>query len=203
MTVATKFPDLLACHACDALLQDVEVSVGQRSLCPRCGSVLITARTHSTAGVLASSICIAVLMVAAVMLPFISITAGGIERDAAILDAARAVGGAAWPLAVAVALMIAAIPVARALALIYVLGPISLGYGAAAHARRAFRFAIELRPWSMVEIFLIGVAVALVKVAGMATVGLGSAFWLFVVLALISFYEDAALCRRTVWRMLG
>jgi paraquat-inducible protein A len=98
--------------------------------------------------------------------------------------------------------MIAAIPMTRAAALIYVLLPIRLGRVPAPGARAVFRLAIELRPWSMVEIFIIGVVVALVKVAGLAVVGLGAAFWMFILLALISFYEDAALCRRTVWRLL-
>ncbi|MEM7547818.1 MAG: paraquat-inducible protein A [Pseudomonadota bacterium] len=194
---------LLACHCCDALLTEIDTEPGQRLICPRCETVLTTSRSHSISGVLVSAICMAVLMVAAMLLPFISLSAGGLERNAAILDAARAVGGAAWPLALAVGAMIAMIPMARALALIYVLTPLSIGRAPAPGARAAFRLAIELRPWSMVEIFLIGVVVALVKVAGLASVALGAAFWLFVALALIAFYEDAALCRRTIWRMLA
>ncbi len=193
----------LACHSCDALLLDVEPEVNARVTCPRCGTVLTSTLRHSTDGVLASAFCVIVLMGAAMLLPFISLSAGGISRSAGILDAAEAVGGEAWLLALAVGAMIAAIPVMRAIALIYVLLPIRLGRAPAPGARAMFRLAIELRPWSMVEIFVIGVVVALVKVAGLAVVGLGAAFWMFIALAMVAFYEDAALCRRTVWRMLA
>lgn len=192
----------LACHNCDALLLDVATVESARVSCPRCDSVLTSSLRHSTDGVLISSFCMIILMCAAMLLPFISLSAGGVSRNADILDAARAVSGSAWPLAIAVAAMIAAIPVARAAALIYVLLPIRLMRRPARGARAAFRFAIELRPWSMVEIFVIGVVVALVKVAGLASVGLGAAFWMFIALAMIAFYEDAVLCQRTVWRLL-
>lgn len=194
--------DLIACHHCDALLKDVPAPQGARSRCPRCRAVLTEDRAHSTDGVIGAAIATIALLGAALALPFISLRAGGLAKDAGLIDAMEAAGGAAWPLTLAVGAAIAAIPVARAVALIYVLAPIRLGAQPLSGARSAFRLALELRPWSMVEIFIIGVVVALVKVADLASVHLGAAFWIFIGLACVAFYEDAALCRRTVWRML-
>ena len=193
---------LIACWACDALLNEPPVGTPGRARCPRCAAVLTSDRAHSTDGVIASAIATIALLSAALALPFITLRAGGAEKDAALFDAIRAAGEADWPLAVAVGAAIAAIPVGRALALIYALSPLRFMGRAAPGARWAFRLAIRLRPWSMVEIFIIGVVIALVKVAGLALLDLGAAFWLFVCLAGVAFYEDAALCRRTVWRML-
>ncbi len=176
---------------------------GARARCPRCGAVLTTERAGALDSVLAAAISTVVLLAAAVFLPFITIEAAGRHRDAAVFDAIIAAGGEAWPLAVAVGAMVVALPLARALALLWVLAPIRLGFAPAPQARAAFRLAIELRPWSMMEIFIIGVAVALVKISGMAIVGLGAAFWLFVALAAVALYEDTALCRRTIWRILS
>lgn len=194
---------LIACYACDALLHERVAAPGSRVRCPRCHAVITAERSLSIDGVLITSFATLVLLAAAMALPFISLNAGGRMQDAAVLDAAIAAGGDAWPLALAVAAMIVAIPVLRACALIYTLLPLRLGAPARRHARAAFRLAIELRPWSMMEIFVIGVAVALVKVASLAVIGLGSAFWLFVVLAALAVMEDASLCRRSVWRMIG
>lgn len=194
---------LIACPACDALLHERAAPPGCRVRCPRCHEVL-TAETHlSLDGVLITSFATLVLLAAALSLPFISLSAGGRFQNAAVLDAAIAAGGDSWPLALAVGAMIALIPALRAVALIYTLLPLRFGAAAFPHARGVFRLAIELRPWSMMEIFVIGVAVALVKVADLATIGLGSAFWLFVLLAALTVIEDASLCRRTVWRMIG
>lgn len=193
---------LVACHACDALLYEPPEGV-RRARCPRCGAVLATERAGSLDGVIAAAVSTLVLLGAAVALPFISIDAAGRYSEASVLDAAIAVGGEARALTLAVFAAIVALPATRALALIWTLAPLRLGRPPAPFSREAFRLAVELRPWSMMEIFVIGVVVALVKVAGIASVGLGAAFWIFVALAAVAFYEDAALCRRTVWRLIG
>lgn len=195
--------ELIACHACDALMTEPPRQPGARMRCRRCGALLTTDREHSSDGVIAAAVATIFLLAAALALPFISLRAGGAERAAGLIDAMEAAGGEAWPLAFAVGAAIAAIPVTRAVAHLYVLAPMRLGFAPLPGARGAFRLAVELRPWSMIEIFIIGVAVALVKVAGLASVSLGAAFWIFVCLAGVAFYEDAALCRRTVWRMLA
>ena len=54
----------------------------------------------------------------------------------------------------------------------------------------------------MAEIFIVGVTVALVKVAGLATVSTGPAFWAFCALVLITVLNDQLICRYSVWRAL-
>ncbi|MFV0474221.1 MAG: paraquat-inducible protein A [Pikeienuella sp.] len=202
LSEARTRPQLIACHACDALLTEPGPGAA-RTRCPRCGTVLTARRAGGIDGVIAAKLASVALLVAALFLPFVNIEASGRKQQAAVLDAAAAAGGEAWPLALAVGAMIIALPLARALALFWVLTPLSLGRKPLPQARALFRLALELRPWSMVEIFVIGVVVALVKVAGLAMIDLGAGFWLFLVVALIALYEDAALCRRTVWRMLA
>ena len=51
----------------------------------------------------------------------------------------------------------------------------------------------------MAEIFVIGTAVALVKVAGIATVHLGPAFWAFCALILVNFASRGFMCQTTIW----
>jgi paraquat-inducible protein A len=65
-----------------------------------------------------------------------------------------------------------------------------------------FRLAERIRPWSMAEIFIVGVAVALIKVAGLASLSLGPAFWAFVALVLITAVKDNFMCRLTIWKTL-
>ena len=195
---------LTACGVCDALWRDEAPGPGQRARCPRCHTVLRTTRPASLDRVLAFALATPPLMAIALTASFLSLSGGGARQEASVIDAAAAVADAdTWPLALAVGALIIALPVLRAVALAYVLLPIRLGRGPARHAARAFRVAIELRPWSMAEIFLIGVAVALVKVSGLAAVAMGPAFWSFVALAALALMEDAALCERSVWDRIG
>ena len=54
----------------------------------------------------------------------------------------------------------------------------------------------------MAEIFIIGVAVALIKVASLAQVEFGPSFWAFTALVLMMAGQDAMICERSIWRIL-
>ena len=90
----------------------------------------------------------------------------------------------------------------RAALVIYVLTPVVLDRPPARHARAAFRWSEQLRPWSMAEIFAIGCAVALVKLSDLALVGFGPAFWLFTAVVIIIVLQDRFLCSWSVWNSL-
>lgn len=152
---------------------------------------------------LALSLTVPPLMAIGLSASFISLSSAGTRHSASVIDAAVAVAGAeTWPLALAVGVMIVALPVLRAAALCYVLLPVRMGRPPPRHAPAIFRLAIVLRPWAMAEIFLIGVAVALVKVTGLANVGLGPAFWSYVLLGIVALAEDATFCQRSVWDLI-
>lgn len=193
---------LVACHNCDALLYEAEEH-GFRARCPRCNSVLTTGREGAIDRVLAASVMTISLILCAMFLPFLTIEVAGQQLNAAVFDAVIAAGENAWPLAIAVGILILGLPICRSLALIWILAPVRMGYRPLPLAKPAFRFVIEMRQWSMVEVFVIGVVVALVKIIALATVGLGEAFWLFIALSAVAVMEDISLCRRSVWRLLG
>ncbi len=62
------------------------------------------------------------------------------------------------------------------------------------------RFLLFLNPWSMVEVFVIGVLVSLVKIGAMATVVMGISFWSYVGFALCFTAMVANLDRFGLWR---
>lgn len=195
---------LTACHICDALCQDRRGARGERVRCPRCGVALRTVRAAAIDHLLAISLSIIPLMCVGLLTSFLSLSGAGARTEASVLDAALAVGTTQfWQLSVLVGALIIALPAARAIALCYVLIPLRLGYAAPKYARMAFRWSIRLRPWSMAEIFVIGVAVALVKVSGLASVSLGPAFWSFVALGVVMLIEDAILCERSIWDLIA
>jgi paraquat-inducible protein A len=145
-----------------------------------------------------------ILMVAAVFFPFLELSVQGLGHKSSVFDAVLAFSdGLMLPLSFAVAALIVVLPITRFLALIYVFAPMALGWAPAKHARSVFKLAEYIRPWAMAEVFIIGVAVALVKVAGLAQVTLGPAFWAFVGLVIITVLKDNFMCRVTVWQTLN
>ncbi|MBW4708369.1 paraquat-inducible protein A [Roseobacter sp. YSTF-M11] len=196
--------DLIVCPKCDAAYALVRPGPGERAVCHRCHTVLITPRRKAGMQIIALSVAILVLIVAAAIFPFLSISVGGAKNTVSVLDAALAFSdGPMIVLSLTTAALIIFIPLTRVLLSLYVLVPIVLDKPPARNAAQAFRFAEALRPWSMAEIFAIGCAVALVKISDLADVGFGPAFWLFVCLVVLFVVQDNFLCRWSVWYALG
>ncbi len=194
---------MIACPACDALLVDRDVAMGDTASCPRCGTVIEAPRPLAMTRIIMLALAALILMIAAVFFPFLELGAAGMVRRSSLLDTVMAFAtGLTAPLTIAMAALIVILPVTRFLALLYVLGPMAFGWRPARHAASAFRLAEALRPWAMAEVFIVGVAVALVKVAGLAHVSLGPAFWAFVALVIVTVLKDNFMSRVTVWKTL-
>ncbi|PPB80225.1 paraquat-inducible protein A [Albidovulum inexpectatum] len=195
--------ELIACPTCDGLHRLVHVAPDMTARCRRCHTVLLAPRRGAMTQIVMLAATAAILMIAAIFFPFLELQAGGLNQRTSIMGAVLAFSHAGMlPLSLAVAAFVVGLPLARFVALIYVLAPMALGWRPARHAARVFRWSEWVRPWAMAEIFIIGVAVALVKVAGLAKVTPGPAFWAFAALVLVTVLKDNFMCRFTIWRTL-
>ena len=205
MTAAVPIPldALIVCTHCDAVFTLRRPEAGERATCARCGSVLITPRRKAGLQIIAVSLAITILIVAATVFPFLSISVAGATNSVSILAAALAFSdGPLIALSLTTAALIIFVPLARVLLTMYVLVPIVLDRPPARGATHAFRLAEKLRPWSMAEIFALGCAVALIKISDLADVNFGPAFWMFAVLVVLIVIQDSVLCRWSVWKSL-
>lgn len=208
MSDATEFSrgpleGLIICPVCDATYALQRPSNGERAICVRCHKVLIAPRAKAGLQIIAVSIAVVVLIIAASVFPFLKISAAGRSNSVSILDAALTfTEGPMLVLALLTAGFIIFVPLLRMLLTLYVLVPVVLDRPAAQHAIAAFRFSEALKPWSMAEIFALGCAVALVKVADLATVEFGPAFWMFGVLVVLVIVQDGYMCKWSVWNSL-
>jgi len=193
----------MACPQCDTLYKLAALPPKSRAICVRCGSVLATSRARSISQALALAITATILMFMACFFPFLTLSVGSGTNQASLFDAIIAFSDAAqFPVAISVAALIIILPTVRLVLLIYVLGPLALGRPTLPHSIPLFRITEQLRPWCMVEIFVVGVAVSLVKIVGMADVELGPAFWAITILVPVTVWKDTLICRWTLWTAL-
>lgn len=202
-TTAIPMDDIIVCPHCDAAFTLHQPRNGEIASCSQCGANLITPRRKAGLQIIAVSLAISILIIAATVAPFLTISAGGTSNSMSILDAIFAFNhGLLIALSLTTASLIIFIPLMRALLGIYVLVPIVMDRPPASGATQAFRLAEALRPWSMAEIFAIGCAVALVKISDIADVSFGPAFWMFAALVFLSVVQDNFICRWSVWNSL-
>ncbi len=196
--------DLIICPSCDAAFKLEKPAHGERAVCRRCETVLITPRRKAGLQIIAVSLAVLILIVAAAVFPFLSVQAGSVHNSVSILETALAFqDGPLVILSLTTLSLIILIPMARMILSLYVLVPIVRDRPPARHAASAFRLSEALRPWSMAEIFAIGCAVALIKVGQLVDVSFGPAFWMFVVLVVLVVVQDTFICRWSVWNALN
>lgn len=191
---------LMACPRCDALHVKEDLDIGETARCIRCGTVLASSRAGSFVRVIALAFTTMVLIVAAVFFPFLEISRLSFGNATSLFGVALAFAdGILLPLVLGVLTVIVGLPMLRSFLLLYTLLPLAKGQPAYRHAAAAFRVSEQLRPWSMAEIFVIGTSVALVKIAGLANVHLGPAFWAFCALIFVNIASHGALSQSTIW----
>jgi paraquat-inducible protein A len=190
---------LVACRDCDLLHALAELPEGATALCRRCSGVLRRRRRNPIERTLAFSLAAVVLFVVANAFPFLSF-----EMKGQITTTTLASGvfdlyeqGRAQ-IAVLVGGTAVVAPLLQIALLVYVLLPLHLG-------RRpwrlpeAFRLLRRVTPWSMMEVFLIGILVSITKLAGMAEVVPGLALWAFALLMVVLTCALASLDDEAIW----
>jgi paraquat-inducible protein A len=189
-----------ACIECDLLVTLGELEGDQRALCPRCGHLLTVASADGLTRSLAFALAAAVLLVIANSFPFLALNAQGLEQVMTLPRTAVELYRDGYaPLAVLVLGPIVGIPALMLATLVALLVYVRRGR-AAPWLVPAGRFLFLLSPWSMVEVFVIGVLVSLVKIAAMASVVLGLSFWAYVAFAVCFTAAFSSLDRLEMWR---
>jgi len=190
----------IACHDCDLVHVAPIVPPGGAATCSRCGSVLFKEKVDSLDRTLALTLAGVVLFAVANTFPFLAFVMQGRETQTTlgtgVVDLYRQ---GMTPLAALVALTAIAAPAVQLGTLLYLLLPLRLGRVPPALAT-VFRLMRRIQPWSMMEVFLLGILVSVVKLAGMADIVPGLAIWAFGVLILVIAAANASLDPRIIWR---
>lgn len=194
---------LIACPRCDALYVEEELNTGETARCLFCAGVLAQSRDGAFTQIIALAITTMILITGAIFFPFLEITKLGLGHSASLFQVALAFSeGFVAPLTVAIIGLVVVLPAFRSALLVYTLWPLARGKVPYTYSTAAFRLSEQMKPWSMAEIFIIGTAVAMVKIGGLATVKLGPAFWALCALILVNLANRSFMCSATIWDAL-
>jgi paraquat-inducible protein A len=191
-----------ACHFCDTLHESFPVDEGTAARCVRCGGVLYQNRPASLARATAFSLAALFLMVIVHTFPFLTMDVASLRRNLTLVGASTALVDADAPiLGTAILLFTVVAPVVLAGGLIYVCFPLMFGR-AAPLACAVAKWMYRSEPWNMVEVFLLGVLVSLLKLAKVADVQFGFGFWAFAGVMICLAGAVAGIDREELWDRL-
>lgn len=196
---SSQLSALIACHECDLLQRKRALRDGQSARCPRCGALLYKQKRRSLDRSLALTSASLVFYILAFSFPYMTLKIQGREQSITLPSGIwQLYEEGLWLLAIIVALMILLAPLLKILGLLYLLIPLKLGRRPP-RSELTYRIVELMHPWSMMEIYLIGALVSLVKIAEMATLVLGIAFWSFIALIITETAAGVALNPHTLW----
>ena len=178
-------PDLVVCDGCDAVFREPVLRKREVAHCTRCGTELMCNDAQQEQRIVPLTLACLVLFAIANLFPIVEMKLGGRHSQTTLVGAVQALAQEGLPpVALLVLVTTLVFPVAQLAALLYLLMP-----GELARRPPGFRWLVValqmLRPWSMVEVFMLGILVSIIKLSGMATVVIGPALWAFVALTVL------------------
>jgi paraquat-inducible protein A len=193
---------LTACHDCDLLFSVLHLQKGEKAICPRCGALVLERKGHSLDYSLALALTSLILFVVANFNTLLKMNVGGRSESENIISGVKElyVQGF-WEIAVLVFIVSILAPLLKLLCVFYVMIPLRFNTRLP-HATKVFKFYEVLHPWAMTEVYMLGILVAFVKLADLATINVGIALYSFAALIPFMAATDASLDDHDIWERL-
>jgi paraquat-inducible protein A len=189
---------LIACHECDALFQKPRLGRRRTARCPRCGAILYGSASGRLEGITAMTMAALITFLIAQGFPIVELETNGITSQTSLIGAIVALWNEDMQIvAVMVFCSTFLFPLTELTALLYLLIPIRAGIVPTGFNQvlRAIQF---VRPWGMIEVFMLGVLVTIVKMVSLARVIPEAAMFAFGALTLM-FVVVVTFDPRTLW----
>jgi paraquat-inducible protein A len=168
---------VIVCPSCDLAHSATLRPAFERTRCARCKAPLQRPENGNMDTAIALAICAAVLFLLSNVYPLVAIQSNGTTRDATLTGAALGLYGQNHLFLAALVFLTTVVgPLLQIVSLLYLLVPLRCRRQAPGQSI-VFRFLTLARPWTLVEVFMLGTVVALVRLSAFTRVVPGVALW--------------------------
>ncbi|MDU3155105.1 MAG: membrane integrity lipid transport subunit YebS [Hafnia alvei] len=198
ITRITALPEqhIKRCHECDYVFQLPELDKNHTAYCPRCCAKICSGRDWSMTRLTALSIAILLLMPFALNEPLIQIRLLGTTIYASLIEGIWQMAIQGDPVTASmVAFCTVGAPLTLPLSILY----LRFGHKLGMNLRPVLLMLDRLKEWIMLDIYLIGMGVACIKVQEYADINVGNAFFAYVMMTLLSLVTLIHLNLNQLW----
>jgi len=195
-------PDIVGCGTC-GLVQQVELlPPGKRAECPRCGSTVSEGPKGSLQLTAALAIAALILYVPANIYPIMRMHFHGAYSESTVWDGVVSLADSdQWFVALIVLLASIVIPVLKLSGLLFLVITARFRVGRRLRDRtRIYEFIDVIGPWAMLDVFLLAVLVALVKLGSIATILPGPGLIAFSAVVVLTMLASASFDPKMIWQ---
>ncbi len=179
-----------------------QLKPGTSARCTRCPTTLHRHAPHSTEHSIALTVGALVLLIIMSTTTLMNVQTIGIMHEAGLLSGPVELVDRGMPALATVVIFVTLIaPFTRLVGTLYVLIRMREAVPPR-HLKRLFRFTEQLRPWSMIEVFVFGVFVAYVKLGDVVQIRLDNGIYALLGLTFVIIWTDSGLDHQAIWDRL-
>ncbi|MCL9779826.1 paraquat-inducible protein A [Vibrio sp. S4M6] len=203
MKRSTFIENETACESCDWVNPIPPMQENERLRCSRCKHVILSIHANSAKQLLANSSAALMLFFLSLTYEFLGFTSNGISQQISLLDCINALLIEHFTvLGAVVSITLIILPIIYLVSVLL----LSLALLTKTKNERAARWLLlsirSIEPWLMVDVFLLGGLVALVKLTSLAQVSLGISFWAFTAYTILLLRTVCYVDKRWLWNQL-
>jgi paraquat-inducible protein A len=191
---------LISCHSCHLLCKAPSLQDGLIR-CPRCGARLHARKPNSMARTWALVIAAIIFYIPANVLPVTRVISfGKAQTDTIMSGVIYFVQSGSWPIALVIFVASIFVPLLKLFVLTYLLISVHIKSKWRPKDRtRLYRITEAVGRWSMVDIYVITILVALVKLGALATIEAGPGAVFFAGVVVITMFAAMSFDPRLIW----
>ena len=194
--------DIVCCRTCDLVQRAEAPQPGTRQECSRCGATVGEYKAGSVVPTAALSLAALVLYVPANLYPILRMERYGAYSESTVWGGvAELANHGYWFIATIVFLASMAVPLVKLAGLFFLV--VTTGLRTVRWRRQRallYRFIDVIGPWAMLDVFLLAVLVALVRLGALATVLPGRGLLAFTCVVVLTMLASAAFDPRLIWK---
>lgn len=184
------------CPQCDTLFSLPDVKSHQSAHCPRCNAEILSGRDWSMTRLMAMAATMIVLMPFAFSLPLVDIRLLGMRINASVLEGVIQMTQQGDVLT---ASMVAFCTIGAPVTLVAGICYLGIGNRLGMNLRPVLLMLEKLKEWVMLDIYLIGIAVASIKVQDYASLEIGYGLGAYIALTVLSVLTLIHLNMEQLW----
>ena len=196
---------LVGCHLCQFVCRLPRLSSGETARCPRCDSVVHRRRPNALERCTALLVAAMILYLPANIYPVMTVIMFGRGEPSTILGGVKELlTGGSWPLALLVFFASITVPVLKMVGLVYLLASVRRRSRARLRERTGlYRIVEAVGRWSMVDIFVLSILVAMVRLGSLATIAPGLGALSFAAVVVLTMFAAMSFDPRLIWDAAG
>jgi paraquat-inducible protein A len=194
---------LSSCHDCHLVVRTPAHHHAGR--CPRCGAKVHVRKSNSIARTWALMVTAAILYIPANVFPVMTVTSlGQAQSDTIVSGVIHLFDHGMWPLALLVFFASVVVPLLKLVSLTILLVTVQRGSTWRPVLRtRMYRVTESVGRWSMVDIYVVTILVALVKLGALASIEAGPGAVFFGAVVVTTMIAAETFDPRLIWDNLG